>query len=332
VLKVLLSEEDVVLRVMKYLSERSFGECLGPGDDARDIVPRSHKLIVSIDGYSVESAKLPWRDLSDVGWCSVTSAVSDIVSKGGFPHGVLVSIGIPRSWSLSDIDELYRGIFEACSFYNCRLLGGDTNSAAEAWISVAAIGFTSNAYPPSRSGALDGDSLIVTGTYGPQGVVAIDGFRVSSELKWVVEATKRPKAVIDVATVISRWSKAIHASMDVSDGLSYTLYTMSISSGKCIELSDLPLYVKELEEHCNMNTECIAERVLNGGEEYGVAIAVDSRHLTKVLKEMEAMKIPFRVVGTVRNCDKPKVTYKGMPIKVKRWDQFYGWKDSEDNY
>ncbi|MCS7127948.1 MAG: thiamine-phosphate kinase [Desulfurococcaceae archaeon] len=328
----LLSEEDVVLRIMKYLSKQGFGERLGPGDDARDIVPRSHKLIVSIDGYSIESAKLPWRDLSDVGWCSVTSAVSDIVSKGGFPHGVLVSIGIPRSWNLSDIDELYRGISEACSFYSCRLLGGDTNSSTEAWISVAALGFTSNAYPPSRSGALDGDSLIVIGTYGPQGVVAIDGFKISNELKWVVEATKRPRAIIDVATVISRWSRAIHASMDVSDGLSYTLYTISVSSGKCIELSDLPLYVEELKEYCSSNTECIIERVLNGGEEYGVAIAVDSRYSTKISREMEAMNIPFRVIGIVRNCNKPRVTYKGRPIKVRRWDQFYGWKDTEDTY
>ncbi len=328
----LLSEEDVVQIVMKYLSKQGFGERLGPGDDARDVVPRSHKLIVSIDGYSVESAKLPWRDLSDIGLCSVTGAVSDIVSKGGFPHGVLISIGVPRSWGLSDVDELYRGISEACSFYNCRLLGGDTNSAADAWISVAAIGFTSSAYPPSRGGAIDGDSLIVTGTYGPQGVVAIDGFRASSELKWVVEATKRPRAIIDVATVISRWSKVVHASMDVSDGLSYTLYTMSVNSGKCIELSDLPLYVEELEEYCSGNVECIAERVLNGGEEYGVAIAVDSKHLNRVLKEMEAMKIPFKVVGTVRSCDKPRVTYKGMPVRVRRWDQFYGWKDSEDTH
>lgn len=321
------SEEDIIDILLKYVDEPGFGERLGKGDDARDIIPRSQRIIFSIDGYSIESVKLPWRTYSDVGWSIVTSVVSDIVSKGGVPYALMVSIGLPREFSVNELIELYNGMSEACRFYNVRLYGGDTNLSRDPWISIAGIGFTSAAYPPKRDGVKVGDYIIVTGYYGASGVIAVDGIDKAKDIEWVKKYTKRPYADTRLPNILSNYSKVIHASMDVSDGLGYTLYTLAKSSQVLLDLETIPNYYTELNSYCRNNMECIVERIMNGGEEYGVVLAIDSAYINKIKKELETYQIPYRVVGkAIRNTTKkPYILLWGEPLEIKRWDQFRGW-------
>ncbi len=319
------SEDDVISLIMGYLDHSSFGERLGKGDDARDIIPRGPRIVFSMDGYSVESVKLPWRNISDVGWCSITSTASDLVSKGAIPDAFMVSIGFPPTIGLDYVRELYAGVREACNFYGCRLMGGDTNRSKDPWISVAGIGFTSGAHPPRRDGALDGDVVVVTGYYGAMGVVSLDGLEEAGKLRWVIEATRRPVVYTRLAYIVSSYSKAVHASMDVSDGLAYTLYTIAVSSDKCIELNGLPAYYGMLRQYCRGDRECITDRILYGGEEYGVVLTVDPKYAGRFIEELDMLEIPYRVVGRVRECREPSVRIYDRIVEPMRWDQFLGW-------
>ncbi len=329
----MFSEEEIVEHILKYVSKPVFGERLGVGDDARDILVHAQRILFSIDGYSLESAMLPWRSLSDVGWCLVSSIVSDIVSKGGFPYGLMLSIGVPRDWGLDVIDELYSGVLDACREYRCRLLGGDTNLSDKPWASIACIGFTSSAYPPSRSGARPGDTVIATGLYGCMGVVVFDGVEEASRLEWVVDCTRRPTVLTRLAYIISSYSKTIHASMDVSDGLGYTLYTIARSSKVSIVIDNLPKHHSSLREYCRDDIECIVKRVFNGGEEYGVVLVVDSNRVDDLVKDLELYDIPYSIIGKVsrEKHEPPYIIAWHKPLEIYRWDQLSGWTKIQGN-
>ncbi len=321
----IISEEELIKLVLEYLDKEDFGEKLSPGDDARDIIPRSLRIMFAIDGYSIESAKLPWRSLRDVAFSIITGSASDLISKGAVPHGFMVSIGIPRQWTRDMVVELYEGFKEACKEYGCRLLGGDTNKSNDPWIAVAGIGFSTAAHPPRRDGAQPEDIIIITGHYGAMGIVALDGINTASKLDWVKKYTKRPRIYVHLANIIALYSKVVHASMDVSDGLSYTLYTMARESNVCFSLHDLPMYHEELKEYCKGDQECMLERIMYGGEEYGIVLAIDPRYVNNFADELRNYGIPYRIVGKAVECKESKIYYQNKSLPIYRWDQFRGW-------
>ena len=321
----IIGEEELIKLILKYLDKEEFGERLSPGDDARDIIPRSLRIMFAIDGYSIESAKLPWRSLRDVAFSVLTGSASDLVSKGAVPYGFMVSIGISKQWTKDMVIELYEGLREACKEYGCRLLGGDTNKSSDPWITVAGIGFSTAAHPPRRDGARPEDIIVVTGYYGAMGIVALDGIDIASKLNWVKEYTRRPRIYVHLANIIALYSKVVHASMDVSDGLSYTLYTMAHESNVCFSLNDLPVYHEELKEYCKGDQECILERVMYGGEEYGVVLAIDPKYVEKFTNELRNYGIPYKIVGKVVKCKEGEVYYHNKLLPIYRWDQFRGW-------
>lgn len=318
-------EDDLVKTILRYLNDPEPGEKLPPGDDARDIIPRSLRIMFSIDGYSIKSSRLPWRSLGDVAFSILTGTASDLVSKGAVPYGFMVSIGISEDWTRDMVTELYDGFKQACKKYGARLLGGDTNRSSDPWITVAGIGFSTAAHPPRRNGACPGDKIIITGYYGAMGVIVLDGLENASKHEWVKHYTRRPRIYVHLANIIARYSKVIHASMDVSDGLSYTLYTMAIESNTCFKLDDLPPYHRELEEYCRDNLNCILERIMYGGEEYGVVLTIDPNYTKKFIDELRNYGIPYKVVGRVIECRKPTIYFQDKPIPIYRWDQFKGW-------
>ncbi|MCC6052896.1 MAG: thiamine-phosphate kinase [Desulfurococcaceae archaeon] len=317
--------EDVVVELIAktLISKPGRGEYLFYPEDARDILPRAPRILLSTDAYSASSLKLPWRDYSDVGWSAITGAISDIVAKGGIPHACMIALGLPPTLDQSILEDLLRGLREAADYYGVKIIGGDTNTANEAWIAVSTIGFTSARVPPSRGGLKPGDYIVVTGLYGAMGYLARNGVEKASSLEWIVKYTKRPITRVDTAFVIENNYKYISASMDVSDGLGYTLHTMSKLSDCGILVEKPPLVHSELYEYCKEDEECLVEYSLQGGEEYGVVLGVKSEYLNLVQRDLEYFNIPYGVIG--RSVSQPGLYYRDRELKVYRYDQFKGW-------
>lgn len=320
-----LSEEEIVSLIAKKLvASTSIGEYLSHPDDARDVLPRAPRILFSIDAYTVNSLKLPWRTLSDVGWSAFTGAVSDIVAKGGIPYGCMVALGLPPDMNLKQLEELVDGLKDATEHYKVRVLGGDTNRSVEAWLAISVLGFTAAKVPPSRRGLRPGDIIIVTGIYGAMGYAVKHGFEKALHEMWVVEYTKRPEMRVEVGYVIENYYRAIDASMDVSDGLGYTLQTMSILSKHGISIRNAPQVPRQLVDLCESDTKCLLEYALVGGEEYGTVLGVKPEWLQVISKELEYFSIPYAVVGEVITAE-PGLYFNGKKIDVKRYDQFKAW-------
>lgn len=321
-----LGEKNLIENVIsKYLDKPGYGEYLKYPDDTRDIIPIAPRILFSIDGYSINKVRLPWRNLRDIGWTAVIGAISDHIAKGGVPRDIMVSLGLSKNTFVNDLVEIMEGIREAVDKYSLRLLGGDLNESETPWIDVAVIGYTSAKKPPGRCCMQGGDKIIVTGIYGGMGYVVLEGVKKASSMEWVVENTRRPRVYIEVGIVISSYYRSIHASMDVSDGLGYTLLEIARISGKGVVLENLPVYRRELEEICS-SKECIWRYVLNGGEEYGVVIVVNNKWVNEVFDMLKKYGVPASVIGSV--VDKPPHLYldnKVFDDKIVFWDQFKGW-------
>lgn len=320
-----LGEEKVVDLIGKTIvSRRALSEVLEYPDDARDMITRGPKLIISVDAYGLHSLKLPWRSYSDVAWAAVTGSLSDIVSKGGFPSAILISLGLSPQMRLSELLDLLSGLKEAVETYSVRIIGGDTNSSSDPWISITSLGFTSCKKPPSRRGMRPGDRLLVTGRYGAMGFVALHGIEEASKQKWVVEATRRPRLRVELASLVSQECRFITATMDVSDGLGHVLEYLARLNNLRIIISQPPLVYDEVNELCNGDPRCLIKYSLVGGEEYGLVISVPQEGLRHVLRELELYDEPYSLIG-VAEAGEPGIYFKGEKIDVKRWDQFRGW-------
>lgn len=319
-----LTEEMIVERISRLIKRPGPGEHLYYPEDARDLLPRGPRIIYSMDAYTLRSLKLPWRSYRDVGWSALVGAISDTIVKGGIPHASMIALGLPRETSLQDLDDLLTGLEEAANAYMVKIAGGDTNESSEAWIAVSVLGFTSARVPPSRRGLRRGDAIIVTGVYGAMGYVVKHGIERARELSWVVESTKRPRVRLEIGIVISELYKGISASMDVSDGLGYTLSCLSTLGNTGVLLKQPPIVHDEIVEICRSDVRCILDYALSGGEEYGAVIGVKKEWVNHLVKELEYFNIPYVIVGEAVDSP-PGVYFAGEKLEITRYDQFHGW-------
>jgi len=163
----------------------------------------------------------------DVAWKLVAVNLSDLAAKAAVPVGVL--LGYP----LSDGDwdaAFVRGLGAALTAFDVALLGGDTVQGPRV-LSLTAIG--RSAWAPSRSGALAGDALWVTGVIGRAGL-GLHGDPAH------LDAYRRPTPRLAEGQALG---PHVHAMMDVSDGLLIDAQRMAAASGLAlaIDLAAVPV-------------------------------------------------------------------------------------------
>ena len=326
-----IGEDELVEIIIKYLDPPKPYEFLPPGDDARDFLPSGPKLVFSSDAYSFSSLKLPWRTWRDVGWAGVVGCISDHFSKGSIPYVAMISLGLSSAMRLADFIDLIEGVREALSTYNIVYAGGDLNSSKDPWISTSVIGYTTAKKPPRRGGARPGDKILVTGLYGAMGIISLDGIGEASKHEWIIEATRRPRPRFETSIVVANYYRWINASMDVSDGLSYTLHVMAREAGLSVRLTSPPRHFSGLKEYCRGREDperCVIERCLAGGEEYGVVLAINKKYVGEITEMLENYCVPYAIIGEFIESNTPgEIFWRGEKIRIIRWDQFLGWKE-----
>ncbi|MGE3397590.1 MAG: thiamine-phosphate kinase, partial [Sphingomonas sp.] len=122
----------------------------------------THDMIV--EGVHYLAADPP----GDVAWKLVAVNLSDLAAKGARPIGVLLGYALGEG----EWDRAFaKGLGTALSAFGISLLGGDTVAmpdGAPRALGLTAIG-KADRTPPSRSGALPGHALWVSGTIGDAG-------------------------------------------------------------------------------------------------------------------------------------------------------------------
>src|SRR4051812_38244014 len=140
------------------------------GDDAAAwrVADGSREVLTTdalVEGVHFDPRTTGWADL---GWKSLAVNVSDIAAMGARPDLAVVSLGLPRTTDVEDVEEFYRGMMECAMMAGVEIVGGDIVSAPVLVINVTVVGSTPGVLLTRRAAAV-GDLIAVTGWPGRSG-------------------------------------------------------------------------------------------------------------------------------------------------------------------
>lgn len=255
-----IGEDELVRRLTLGLpQDRSV--IAGPGDDCAVIhaPPPGRHLLFKTDAVVEHIHFQPDTPARAVGRKALSRVVSDIAAMGGQPTHALVTIVVRRATELRFIEDLYAGIREVASAFAINIVGGETSRGDTFVISISLLGSVPSSRWTHRRGGKAGDALFVTGRLG--------GSLKGRHLDFVPRVAE------------GRWlvkKFAVHAMMDVSDGLAKDLPRLAGASG-------LEFILDESALPCSAG--CAPEQAWGDGEDYELLFAVSPKTATRLPAE-----------------------------------------------
>lgn len=271
------------------------GVLVGPGDDAAVL---SGGVVATID-LSIEGVhfRRDWLRPEELGWRAAMASLSDLAAMAAEPAGVLLSLALPHAEMETLGPAIQAGAEAAARAVGTSVVGGDlSRSPGPIVVDVAALGHADA--PALRAGALPGDELWVTGHLGGSAAAVallLNGGAPPPPLR---EAFVRPRARVREAIWL-REEGAIHALIDLSDGLSGDAGHIAAASGVRIRIDPrrLPLHPALAMPHVSDPVAC----ALQGGEDYELCLAAPPGRIDGRRAEAfrERFGIPLTRVGHV---------------------------------
>ena len=332
-----IGETALIKKITKSFKLSNKSSILGIGDDAALINFDQKEIVVSkdilVEGVHFDLSYMPLKHL---GYKSIVVNVSDILSMNASPSQILVSVAASNRFKLDAIEAIYDGINAACSEYNLDLVGGDTTSSNKGLIiSVTCIGNIDKKKVVKRSGAKDGDIVIVSGDLGGSymGLQVLERekavFEVDpnsqpnlSKYTYCIQRQLKPEARKDVIKVLDELNIIPTSMIDISDGLSTEINHLSSSSNMSIHIYEDKIPISdETKNVCNEFNINPTVAALNGGEDYELLFTISEKNSKKIIGNPL-----FTILGS---CNKKKndncmITSIGQKINIssKGWDPF----------
>ena len=293
-----LGEFELIKTITKEFKINEKSTQVGIGDDAAVIQHGKEDTLVStdllIEGVHFDLSYMPLKHL---GYKAVMVNLSDIYAMNGIATQITFSLAFSNRFPLEAIEELYAGIYLACKNYKVDLVGGDTTSSTTGlMLSVTVIGKAPKKEITQRSGAKEGNLVVVTGDLGGayMGLQVLERekavFQVNpqsqpdlSEYSYCIERQLKPEARTDIKALLNELEVKPTSMIDISDGLSSEILHISKASelGCQIYEDKIPIdpeVGKTCEEFKINNTTA----ALNGGEDYELLFTIEQNDFEKV--------------------------------------------------
>jgi thiamine-monophosphate kinase len=233
-----LGEFGLLERIKPYLSAQAGQDDAALLEDAGGFTVASCDMFV--EGVHFD---LGWMSAEDAGWRSLALALGDLAAKGATPWWSLTSIAIPKSWSVEKLTGLFAGMAELANKTDVLIAGGDMSSTdGPAVLCITVVGRTEKR-PLSRSEALAGWAVAVTGPLGESAVALRE---------------RRPVRLWPLLDEGRRLNQAGLCCGDISDGLLREMdkFVAFSGAGCVIRAGDVPVV-----------DEATLEEALTSGEE-----------------------------------------------------------------
>jgi thiamine-monophosphate kinase len=253
---------------------------VGGGDDAAVLIPTPGRRLVVTTDVLVEGRHFTaaLSEPADWGWKAVAVNCSDVAAMGALPRWLVLALTVPEGTPVSQLDQLYAGIGEACRAFAVDLVGGDTSLGPALSLAVTAIGEAEEVV--TRSGAQPGDRLAVSGPLGAAaaGLALLqrsdrDAAELLAAFPALAAAHRRPCPDLGAGPRLTRAGAT--AMLDVSDGLAGDALHLAEASGTGLEIDEalVPLApgVRQAAELLDRDPVALA---LGGGEDFVLAVAL----------------------------------------------------------
>ncbi len=330
-----ISESDLVDIIKSRLSGDVPPGDVGVGDDAAVLRFDADSIVLTadamVDGVHFLSDVMSWYD---IGWKCIVSNQSDIAAMGARPEHAVLTLAIPPTLRVGDLEELLSGIIAALNRFGGRLVGGDTVSSSNTILSVAMTGsLACERRVLRRDTARLGELVAVTGTLGSSagGLIimremSVESDEMSDDMRYLLSAHVRPSPRVDLVGPMVE--AGVECAMDISDGLLLDLERICIASDvdAVVKASEVPTDAALLRTFPELSSELS----LTGGEDYELLYVADSDKIAAVnAAQPEDRPSDFGVFGEIipRRGDSPKVMVlddlgNEIEYATKGWDHF----------
>jgi thiamine-monophosphate kinase len=288
---------------------------VGPGDDCAAIDIGDRYLLVTTD-MMVTKAHIPkGMGPYDIGWSIIAVNLSDIAAMGGSPLGLVTAIGITRGHPIDFIEQMVDGMNDCARRFNTSVVGGDTKEHEDLVLCGTAFGEVSKKGILLRKGAKAGDLVAVTGSLGRAGA-GFFSMKKQLGLKEAEDALKRPWPRIKEGMALSK-SGFVTSCMDISDGLSTSIFELSRNSGMTYEIdySRIPK-AKEVDMAFH-DIERQKDLVLNFGDDFELIFTMKREHEADLARLAEETGCPMTVVGKVTSGEENILIDNGKREKLE---------------
>jgi thiamine-monophosphate kinase len=285
----------------------------GIGDDGAVLRPTPDRDLLVVVDTLVADVHFP-RTLAaeDIGFRSVAVNLSDIAAMGGRPLWMTLAITMTESDPLW-LDGFARGLFLAADQYQVALVGGDTTAGIDTVISVQVTGDIEPGTAMTRSGALAGDKIYVTGFAGDAaaGLAFLQsGEQKGNDVEYLVQRFCRPDARVEFGQAIRMHATA---AIDLSDGLFTDIEKLLVASevSGTVELRAVPV---SAQLRGLMQEDDAMRFALGGGDDYELCFtsSVAEDVLQKIARDcnVELSQVGEVAAGAGLNC-----TNDGAPFE-----------------
>jgi len=277
---------------------------VGAGDDAAIFKLTSGQLVVATCDMLIEGVHfdLGAYSATHAGWRAMTASLSDVAAMGCKPRFATVSVGVPQETPVPTVEEIFVGLTNAAKEQSAAIVGGDTvKSPDKIVVDVFLVGEPVGSRYLTRSGASDGDVILVTGYPGQSAAgleILLSGSTPESGEEDLVRAHLEPHARVEQGLFLAQ-NEHVGAAIDLSDGLAQDLGHVCEMSrlGAVIDVKELPI-LSHLAQYCDKNEKNAPELCLSGGEDYELLFTVREDSLEALLAAwQDEFNVPAKAIG-----------------------------------
>lgn len=307
-----LTEDELVAAMAEALGAPPRALHVGIGDDAAAWKTSPHHLSLLTTDMLVDGVhfRLAATTPESLGWKALAENMSDIAAMGGWPTVAVIGLGLTDQIDEVWVRGLYAGFAELARRAQCTIAGGDIVRAPAVTLALTVAGETRKTNLRTRAGAKAGDVIALSGPLG----LAAAGLRVldaglvpgsaplerssSDDIALLGEAYLRPDPRLREGRFFGA-SRAVHALMDISDGLSTDLERMARASGVDAVLEAASLAPHPAVAHAAAALDADAMNlVLHGGDDYELMAAIQPRAFKHVAAAFaKRFRRPLQAVG-----------------------------------
>ncbi|PAV27688.1 thiamine-phosphate kinase [Virgibacillus profundi] len=270
----------------------------GIGDDAAVLSSSPEDIVTAVDTF-VEGVHFTKTSMEPffVGYRGLAANLSDLAAMGASPAFYLVSIVIPKSWSMEEIAQIFSGMKELAGIYSMDLIGGDTVSGKELSISVTVIGYVKKGKARYRSVAKNGDIVFVTGTLGDSqaGFHILTNPGVYLNESYYARRHQMPSPRVDFAKSLDRLPRV--SLNDISDGIASEASEIAEASGVNITLNALKIPVADSYDQFSEDLQ--HHWKFYGGEDFELMGTIPGSDWAEVQKLADQSQVRITEIGYV---------------------------------
>ena len=297
----------------------------GIGDDTAVFSVENNLLQLATTDMLVEGIHFNREFITawQLGYKAIAVNFSDIAAMGGTPTNILISLAIPSDIDVDFMVQLYDGMKYLTKKFNANIIGGDTVASLQGLvINVTVLGTVPLPLVKYRSGAKNGDLVVVTGDLGSSaaGLEILLNKYEQEQYEILVKKHLMPFPQLNYGEIIANYANSMN---DISDGLASEANEISTASEVGIMLKENKMPVlKETKEVAKVFQKDVLDYVLFGGEDYQLVFTITPEKLTKLQGELNDLTIVGEVCSSFNGVKLERNDGTIIDIKSKGYNHF----------